>query len=1015
MKDNKENKDNSNLEETIIFESIKDEKDTVEIPTFTGLDTTKLHKQIDPNLENDDDILIDNSKENLKAAEEELNSLYNQQTNGNNNGNGDDPKMAKKKNGKYSRLEKLNIFLASILTLMIIGFIGAGFVWTYLNSGIQDLDIDALSNKKNSVLYDKNKEEFFDLSLYSEDGTSHKDIPYMEMDQNVIDAFISIEDARFFKHTGFDIPRFTAAIAVNLKTFDFSQGGSTLTMQLIKTSHLSADKDVKRKAQEITLSREVEKILTKDEIFEYYVNKINYGAGNSRGLENAAIFYFNKSATELNISEAALLAGVVNAPNAYSPLKDLETAKRRRNIVIDQMEYHGYIDKEEAELAKAIKIENQLTDEASKTVTTADNPYIDYVSAVIDEIYETMGIDIIATPMEVYTFMDPKVQTDISRIQNEETFTYPDKIMQSAIVTGDNETGQVIGIGAGRNSQLVKGFNRATDMWQQPGSVTKPLLSYALAFEHLGWATSHVVEDRPVQYAGTDKILGNADGRYRGEVNLKEAVARSLNTPAYLALMNVENKIGKRAVAQYLNESLGFSKVTEETYDTQHAIGGSTSLVSPMELFGAQAVMMNGGYYTKPHTVDYVITSDGEKIEDLFDYPRTKVISEETAFLVSELEANNVTSGIINRMEVLGGRPYKVYAKTGTTDYGVHGLPYGIPEGAGKDQWMMASSKEFTSVVWMGFDKPIKGEDTYWTNAKYNANPLGRMNILLLNSLHANKANPGNVTRPSGVSDITHVLSTFPYANPIKDLDSKYITSGLINSKYKNLVNLDAGGVTLEKLDGFKAELKADGFSKNLTLEWSEYPEGGAVKPETYDISLGNVKATGKRLFDISWIFGPVQYEAEVRVDGLVLDTITSEDFKVTKTLDIPNDAEVKVCGYYKNNKDKGAETCVTVTNPQIDQAIGIPAFNNMGDVNKFITDNKLSKDNFKEETVETNDINMKDKFVVTYNNQVVSGSAYKESDLKNMVFKVTTYKYVKPEEKPEGKPDGKKENTPNP
>lgn len=1039
MKDNKDN-----LDETKIFKPINNESsDEVEIPRFTGLEETKIHKVVEENIEDDIDtdnidsehnnLLVDNGKKNLEAAEAELNQLLEQQNtnkinyennDGNNDGDGDDSQMAKKKKKRFSRLEKFNITLIVLTTLMFIGFTVAITLWITLNDNRQDLDVDALSNKKSSILYDINGEPFFDSALYSEDGTAHTDIPYMEMDQNVVDAFISVEDSRFFTHIGFDVPRFTQAIFENLKTMDFDQGGSTITMQLIKTSHLSAEKNVKRKVQEISLSLELDKMISKDEIFEYYVNKINYGAGNSRGIENAAMFYFNKSATELNISEAALLAGVVNAPNAYSPLKDLTIATKRRNTVINLMYTHGYIDEQEAILAKSIKIENQITNESSKSVSMDANPYIDYVSVVIDEIKETMGIDIITTPLNVYTYMDPAVQEKIADIQNGVGYNYPDEIMQSGIVIGDNDTGEVIGVGAGRDSQFVKGFNRASDMYQQPGSVTKPLLSYALAFEHLGWATSHVVEDKPVIYAGTQHVLGNANGRYQGEMTLKNAVANSINTSAYLTLLQVEQSIGRTAVAQYLKESLGFSKVTTDQYNTQYSIGGSTFQISPMELFGAQAVMMNGGYYTKPHTVNYIETAENEKIEDQFNYAKTKVISEETAFLVSQLEAYNVTAGIINRMEVLGGRPYPVYAKTGTTDYGSDGVPYGIPVGAGKDQWMFASSRKYTSVVWMGWDKPEAGKQTYWTAAKYNANPLGWMNVQLLNTVHKGKANPGSVVKPAGVSEIKHILGTFPYANPIEGIESEYITNGFINSKFKNLVDLNADGVSIEKLDGFKSDITQDKYNKTVNIEWSEYPEGGAIKPKTYDISVGSVKATGTRLFDISWIFGPIEYEAEIYVDGKIVETVTSKEPKATASLEIPNGAEVKVCGYYKNSKNRGAETCVNVTNPDVDQAVVIPEFKTTTEVDQFIKENKLDTGKWKFVELDTTD-KTKDKTIEVIYKAVggpVTGQSYLESSLLKMDFEVRIYNYkpetTPPKPNPNPKPgDGTEEETdkPNP
>lgn len=1021
-----ENK-NENLDETKVFNTIdSDDSDTLEIPTFGKKDIEEtrvinLNNDTDEDLEaavilddslvrkeaemEDEDILVDNSQENLRAAEAELDEIF-QQQNGNGDGN-----MAKKK--KRSKLVAYNTFLLISSFLFVIGFISATAIWMKLTKDTPDLDIESLANISGAVLYDKNGDEFFDLSIFSgEEGESYDDVVFNDMGQNIVDAFVSIEDSRFFKHKGFDVPRFTKAILENISAGGFAQGGSTLDMQLLKFAQLNPGKSYERKAQEIKLALQLDKELSKDKIFEYYVNKINYGAGNTRGLESAAQYYFDKSASELDISEAALLAGVVNRPNDYSPLKNLKKAYDRRNTVIDLMAYHGYIDKEEAALAKSIKIENQLSEANTSGSSVTDNPYIDYVNAVIDEVKDVLDIDIIATPMNVYTNMDPDIQNDISRIQEEETFRYPDATMQSGIVIGDNETGKVIGIGAGRNSKDklgILGFNRATDMYQQPGSVTKAILPYALAFEHLGWATSHVVEDKPVNYAGTNKYISNSVGRYYGQIELKDALGISLNTPPYLTLSEVESKIGRNKVAQYLIESLNFSKVTPENYNTQYAIGGSTFQISPMELFAAQAVMMNGGHYIKPQTVAYVEKRDGTIVKDEFEPEKTQVVSEETAYLVSEIEASNVTYHLENRMNILNHKGYPVYAKTGTTDYGDTQTHLGIPVGAGKDQWMYASSKQYTSVVWMGWDKPVAGETSWWTNPKYNSNPLGRINSMLLDSLHKGKANPGRVEKPAGVSEIKHVLATFPYANPIEGMDEKYITTGNINRKFLKLVDLDNTGISIEKLDSFKADLELKGKNKEINIKWSEYPEDGSIKKDTYDISSGPIKATGKILFDKSWIFGPVKYEAVIYVDGVEIDKVTSDKNELTKKITAPNGAEVKVCGYYANSKQEGPETCVTVTNPDLDEVITVGIINSDETLNEFKAKYELKDNQFKvaESKVENTDPTKTGKVAfVRYNGTNISGQKFNEKDLKSMQFEVFLYTEVAPVTPPEDNGD---------
>ena len=244
---------------------------------------------------------------------------------------------------------------------------------------------EKLQSEDSSVIYDANGDEIVELGLYLREN-----IDYEQMPDTLIDAFLSIEDSRYFEHFGFDIPRFTKAIIENLKSGGFGQGGSTITMQLVKNSYFQVDADgestmaatsgmsgVKRKMQEIVLAIEANSQVSKKEIIALYINKINYG-NNIRGVQKAAQYYFGKDADELNLVECAFLAGIINAPNNYNPYNELykyddsyiylnskitylENAQIRTAEVLDLMAYHGYITKEEAELAKTIKIEDLLS------------------------------------------------------------------------------------------------------------------------------------------------------------------------------------------------------------------------------------------------------------------------------------------------------------------------------------------------------------------------------------------------------------------------------------------------------------------------------------------------------------------------------------------------------------------------------------------------------------------------------------------------------------------------------
>ena len=209
-------------------------------------------------------------------------------------------------------------------------------------------------------------------------------------------------------------------------------------------------------------------------------------------------------------------------------------------------------------LAKSIRVEDLLVGE-DYTISESGGPYQAYVDAVIEEVKQITGKDPALTPMKVYTNMDRTVQEQIDAIQNGENIEYPDELMQIAIVSMDNQTGEIRGLGGGRNYSGARLLNRAISQFKQPGSAVKPFLSYALAFEHLGWATDHVITDRPIVYRGTKKVINNFDGQYRGDVTLQQAVGQSLNTPAIQTLQEVIDTIGRSKVIDYL-QSLGFSR-----------------------------------------------------------------------------------------------------------------------------------------------------------------------------------------------------------------------------------------------------------------------------------------------------------------------------------------------------------------------------------------------------------------------------------------------------------------------
>ncbi len=689
---------------------------------------------------------------------------------------------------------KLKMFLTwfiifIMISSLVVGSIGINYIIKVANES-PELNADDFTAAQSSKIYDAQGNVIANIGLQIRENITFDDLP-----QNVIDAFVAIEDSRFFEHNGFDIPRFTKAIFENIKTMSFSQGGSTFTMQLVKGTYFETEEatavrsglaGVNRKIQEINVALQAEKVITKKDILTFYLNKINYGVPkNRRGIQTAAQFYFGKDISEVGLLEAAVLAGVINAPNLYSPINNLELSEKRAHTVLDLMVYHGYITKTEAELAKSVPLENLLVGELSNKTTNVTHQA--YVDAVVDEVIALTGKDPVLVPMRIYTSMDESLQNKFEEIQNGEdpNILWPNDVIQTAMVTLDNKTGQILAIGGGRFYEGERLFNRVTDMKRQPGSSAKLILTYPLAFEELGWSTVHTLEDKPIRYAGVeDVIIKNFDSVYRGNVTVDYAVGVSLNIPAIETMGAVANEMGITKVVNYLNE-LGFDNVNNNNFDLGFGIGGSNFTASPLQMAGAYRAMLSKGEYIVPHTVLKIEFIDGSE-EVIPEYTSKEVLSEDAAYMTAAMMAQNVSGPYRNFMQILQ-RGFEVYAKTGTSDWGETGVEYGIPAGSAKDKWMIAGTSEHTTAVWVGYDKAEADQISHITQSVINMNLPGKINNSILNALYKERSNPTNIVRPSGVVDVTVVRNVFPYVAPSPYANPSLVVTGLIKKEFASL------------------------------------------------------------------------------------------------------------------------------------------------------------------------------------------------------------------------------------
>lgn len=805
---------------------------------------------------------------------------------------------------------------AALVVLLIIGGLIVGIFGLSLGSRmIKDappLELNDFISNESTKIYDGNGELIQEIGTYLRENITYESCP-----EGLIDAFLSIEDSRYFQHFGFDIPRFTKAALENLKSMSFGQGGSTFTMQLVKNTYFQVDsgdsstlaeKKIDRKVQEIFFAIQLEKELDKKTILELYLNKLNFG-GNIRGVQKAALYYFGKEVSQLSLSEQAMLAGIVNRPNAYNPYDYLDYATTRRNTVLDMMVYHGYITQNECDLAKSIKIEDQLIGENVTQSDPQDNTYRSYLDAVINEAQAMTGKDPFVTGMTIYTSMEREVQATIDSIQDGTAdIPWPDDLMQVALISVNNKTGAIVGIGGGRNYDGARLLNRATSQFKQPGSAVKSFLSYALAFEYLGFSDQMVLTDKPITYPQESRVLKNFDGEYRGDVTIKQAFAQSLNIPAILTLKEVVDEIGVDAVVSYLR-SLGFTKVTKDNFHLSFAIGGTHYETTVLEMAGAQAALINGGIYNKPHTITKIITQDGTEY-----YPsdqNKKVLSSGSSYLVSELLKYAVEGPYFNYMQILK-RNYPIYAKTGTTDWGSDGLVYGIPKGAAKDKWMISSSSEYTNAVWIGYDKGVKDQQTYYTAAKSRLNLPGRISKLLLDVDETLSTEmPVALTKPDDVEELTYVYGTWPYATYEDWMDPRFKTTAYVSKAgKKDLVSIyDHNTENNNTFNGVSATILPDG---TLQVNWSV--GGGACFGNTKDISLhdnwNNITSYGACLFDYSWLIGTNGYfGAKVYNDDYYLADISGYNGYYAGW---PGDlwGTVKVCGWYSDGNTTSETKC---------------------------------------------------------------------------------------------------------
>ena len=612
-------------------------------------------------------------------------------------------KSAKKKGGgskfKWFRdkclWKKIVIVLLILAIFMILAFTA---FCAYIVLTTDDFVPDKLSQSESTIMYDNKGNEFTTLGVMTDDILQKREkISYDEFPQVLVDALIATEDSRFFQHNGVDLARFLKASALQLLGKD-AGGASTLTMQVSKnnftdtTSH--GIKGIIRKFRDIYVSVfQIEKNYTKQEIIEFYLNDNCMGETNY-GVEQGSQYYFGKSARDLSLTEAALLVGLFQSPNGYNPYVYPEKAETRRNTVLNLMVRHGYITKEEADIAKSIPVESLLSGDGGKEL----DQYYGFSRTVYEEAIKLTGLDPYVTPMKIYTTLNIDVQDGINKALAGETVKWKDDVVQAGIAVTDVNTGAVIAIGAGRNRTTSQSFNFATQARRQPGSTAKPLFDYAPGIEFENWSTYQLFTDEKWSYTNGPEV-NNWDNKYSGLMTMKSALAVSRNIPALKAFQS----LNKSKILEFVT-SLGIEPEVENGFlHEAHAIGGFTG-VSPLQMAVAYASFANGGYYIKPYTITKIeIRSTGEVFE--YKHQKNRVMSEATAYLMNNMLVYAVNNGFNGGAKLSG---VQVAAKTGTSNYSKEYVKEKGLSSSINDLWTVAYTPEHSIALWYGYERASK-------------------------------------------------------------------------------------------------------------------------------------------------------------------------------------------------------------------------------------------------------------------------------------------------------------------
>ncbi len=588
----------------------------------------------------------------------------------------------------------LVILLKLIAVLFVVGALGVFAIIIKYRLELPNIQsmVEDYKPQMATTIYDKNNNVVDVLEAESRDAVKLEDVsPYVK------EAFLAIEDKKFYSHHGLHFKGIIRAVLTNFLKGKATQGGSSITQQLAKNAFLTPERTFARKVKEAILTYQIERTYTKDEILERYLNEIYFGSG-SYGIKNAADQYFRKDPKDLNIAEAALLAGIPNRPTKYDPNRSLENALHRQQIILKEMFEDGRITKEEYEEALAYKFELENEENVKNVPKNTsiiynrrpkkayNNPELTtIVENYLAEIYDDEQI--YSSGLKIYTTID----LDYQKVARDTFNAYPyfkNKEINGAMVTLDPFTGGIVSIVGGKNFKAGN-FDRATMARRQLGSSFKPFV-YLKALEE-GYEPYSVVVNDFVAYGKW--APKNFDGRYTFNSTLVNSLNLSLNIPA----VKLMDAVTVDAFKEEMTDKL---KLTSEVQNLTTALGSVDS--TPVNTAANFSIFVNGGYIVKPNIIRE-IRDNQDILIYVADIEKVKAFDSVDVSVITAMLKSVVSNGTATKARVVdkSGRPIQQGGKTGTTS-------------EHRTAWFVGITPEYVTVCYIGRDdnKPMYGKMT---------------------------------------------------------------------------------------------------------------------------------------------------------------------------------------------------------------------------------------------------------------------------------------------------------------